>query len=110
MKDMYESAGQFTTNMLNQFWITNYEEDEDYDQIIDYLNKAENFRTFDDGLTEFIKKHGYVEDDSLDKESLIKQKTEFLYGRFVEKNIDITKATLENYFSGETRPDSKKRN
>ena len=26
MRDMYEDAGEFTTNMLNKFWDINYEE------------------------------------------------------------------------------------
>ena len=28
MRDMYEDAGEFTTNMLNKFWDINYEESE----------------------------------------------------------------------------------
>ena len=110
MRDMYDGAGQFTKNMLNNFWETNYEYSEDYNGVIEFLNKAENFRTFNDGLTQFIKKHGYVEQDGLDEKTSIKQRTDFLYNKFKEKNISISKATLENYFSGETRPDTKKAN
>lgn len=110
MKDMYEGAGNFTKTMLNQFWITNYGESDSFKNIMDYLNKAQNFRTFDDGLTEFIKKHGYVEEDGLEPQNCIKKRTDFLYNKFQEKNIDISKVTLTNYFSGETRPDTKKAN
>ena len=63
MRDMYEDAGEFTTNMLNKFWDINYEDSENYNDVLKFLNQAENFRTFNDGLTEFIKKHGYIEED-----------------------------------------------
>ena len=55
MRDMYEDAGEFTTNMLNKFWDINYEDSENYNDVLKFLNQAENFRTFNDGLTEFIK-------------------------------------------------------
>ena len=58
MRDMYEDAGEFTTNMLNKFWDINYEDSENYNDVLKFLNQAENFRTFNDGLTEFIKKQG----------------------------------------------------
>ena len=54
MRDMYEDAGEFTTNMLNKFWDINYEDSENYNDVLKFLNQAENFRTFNDGLTEFI--------------------------------------------------------
>ena len=110
MRDMYEDAGEFTTNMLNKFWDINYEDSENYNDVLKFLNQAENFRTFNDGLTEFIKKHGYVEEDGLNEKTYIKKRTDFLYNKFKEQNISISKATLENYFSGETRPVTKKAN
>ena len=61
MGDYYETQGEFTSRMLAEFWSSNYEDDEEYGELIDFLNKAENFRTFDTGLTEIIKKHGYIE-------------------------------------------------
>ena len=77
MRDMYEDAGEFTTNMLNKFWDINYEDSENYNDVLKFLNQAENFRTFNDGLTEFIKKHGYVEEDGLNEKTYIKKELIF---------------------------------
>lgn len=108
MRDRYEVPGDFTKQKIDEFWDTHYDnDDDDYGDIIDYLNKAENFRTFDEGLTEFIKKHGYVEEDGLSKEKCVEQRVAFLLKKMKEKNISISKKTLEYHFSGEKRPDVK---
>ena len=79
MRDRYEVPGDFTKQKIDEFWDTHYDsDDDDYVDIIDYLNKAENFRTFDEGLTEFIKKHGYVEEGGLSKEKCVEQRVAFL--------------------------------
>ena len=108
MRNRYEVPGDFTKQKIDEFWDTHYDsDDDDYGDIIDYLNKAENFRTFDEGLTEFIKKHGYVEEDGLSKEKCVEQRVAFLLKKMKEKNISISKKTLEYHFSGEKRPDVK---
>lgn len=106
MRDRFGDMGNFTRQKLENFKNTHRDDQDDYyGDIIDYMNKAENFRTFDEGLTEFIKKHGYVEEDGLSREKCIEQRTDFLYKRMKEKNISISKSTLEGYFSGERRPE-----
>lgn len=107
MGDYYETQGEFTSRMLAEFWSSNYEDDEEYGELIDFLNKAENFRTFDTGLTEFIKKHGYIEKEGLSEEVCFKQRVNFLKQKFDEKNIPFGKGTIKNYFEGKIRPDSK---
>lgn len=106
MRDRYEVPGDFTKQKIDEFWDTHYDsDDDDYGDIIDYLNKAENFRTFDEGLTEFIKKHGYVEKQGLSKKDIVKERTDFLVNKIKEKNIPISSnSILKDYISGKRRP------
>ena len=105
MRDIYEVTGEFTNQKIDEFWNMYYDDNDDYEDIIDYLNEAKNFRTFDAGLTEFIKKHGYVEKEGLSDEVCLKQRVNFLKQKLKEKNIHFVDVTLKNHFEGQIRPE-----
>ncbi len=100
----------FTKTMNDAFnEIVDYykSDDGEIEKIVDFLNISKNFRSFDTGLTEFIKKHGYVEKKCLSEEEYLEDRVNFLEQKFKEKNISYVLATLKNYFLGQKRPDAR---
>lgn len=102
--DPFENSGEFTTQMLDTIWEIEPPDDDYYCDAIEFLNKAERFRSFSDGLTLFIKSHGYQDD-----ENDVSKKTDFLFNKLKSNNIKISKSTIKDWFSEKRRPDYKSR-
>ena len=98
---IFKTNGDFT-ELMNDSLLELARDEDSYDLIdtINYLDIAKNFRQFSDGLTNFIKNHGY--NDELDD---IPSKTNFLYKKFCDEEIKISKATIKSWFL-DSRPAS----
>lgn len=98
---IFKTNGDFTELMNDSLLELALDEDSyDLKDTINYLDIAKNFRQFSDGLTNFIKNHGY--NNELDD---IPAKTNFLYKKFCNEEIKISKATIKSWFLG-SRPAS----
>ena len=99
--DIFDIQGDFTKTMnssINKFIL-----DDDYDtsKPVDFLNAADNFKTFSEGLTEFISNHGYS--DSLTD---VDKKASFLFNKLSEQAIKISKSTIKDWFLSVRRPNT----
>lgn len=99
--DIFDIQGDFTKTMnssINKFTL-----DDDYDtsKPVDFLNAADNFKTFSEGLTEFISNHGYS--DSLTD---VDKKASFLFNKLSEQDIKISKSTIKDWFLSVRRPNT----
>lgn len=98
---VFKTNGDFTELMNDSLLELALDEDSyDLKDTINYLDITKNFRQFSDGLTNFIKNHGY--NDELDD---IPAKTNFLYKKFCDEEIKISKATIKSWFL-DSRPAS----
>ncbi|MBS5950881.1 MAG: hypothetical protein KIC47_11280 [Clostridium sp.] len=98
---IFKTNGDFTELMNDSLLELALDEDSyTLKDTINYLDISKNFRQFSDGLTNFIKNHGY--NDKLDD---IPAKTNFLYKKFCDEEIKISKATIKSWFL-DSRPAS----
>ena len=84
--------GEYTTILKNHI----LDGDITTDDIMTFLNNQENFMTFGDSLTYFIKNHFHTDDAY-----------HYLKTCYKEKEIKYSPGTLTNWFFKEMRPKSK---
>lgn len=72
---------------------------DEYSDAIEYLNNPDNFRPFNEGLTELLMRAGYPGDINNDK-----QKTRYLYEKMTSIGSNIEQETIKFWFSGKHRP------
>lgn len=85
---------KFNTDSIYQF----LDESDTYDAI-DYLKNPNNFRSFNQGLSEIIKKKGYASESSS-----INELTKSLHTKLETIGAKISYNTVEAWFKGEHRP------
>ncbi|MGN0466731.1 MAG: hypothetical protein ACI4F9_10345 [Lachnospiraceae bacterium] len=74
-------------------------ENDNYTNILEYLNNPANFCSFSKGLTKLIQQYGYqgLEDD-------IDAKTNYILLKLSEINVSIAKSTIRDWFNDKRRP------
>lgn len=101
--ELYKNAGESTQLYLDQLMNDDYSfYDEDMETTNEHM-KYYKFKSFSEGLTDFIKKKGF----QCDTDS-IEEKTRFVIKKCNENNISINAANIKDWFK-EKRPISSSR-
>lgn len=91
---LYKNAGEYTRKCLDDLLDDCYFFlDEENDISNDYLHTY-NYRSFAEGLTEYIQDHGYTGDVSS-----VADKVEFVLAKCTENGVAINRANIRNWFT-----------
>ncbi len=96
MRDDYTA---FADNSLKELAVSKYDDDDLEVKAIEFLRNPENFRAFNHGLIELLKKKNFPGDLNN-----IFEMTEYLYGKLRGINSALDKKTVQSWFDGSHRP------
>lgn len=97
---LYEGAGDLTTDSLDELLYDEYSFIDDDDNYTEEYLLEYKFKSFSEGLTEYIRSHGYSGDmDSID------DKTDFIKQKCKDNNVTLNPSVVKTWFK-DKRPRS----